>query len=99
MRHTDQITATLFILLAGTLGSANAFAVDQSVIRRSGFSETRIPQVNGNVPIRKNSNLEKANAAKTLTKQNSNDATQNRTVSCGPENAQSDICRKMIQHR
>ncbi|MFJ6324274.1 MULTISPECIES: hypothetical protein [unclassified Rhizobium] len=99
MRHTDQIIAALFGLLAGTLGSADAFAVDQSVLRHSGFSETRIPQVNGNVPIRKNSNLEKANAAKTLTKQNSSDTTQNGTVSCGPENAQSDICRKMIQHR
>ncbi|MBB6486268.1 hypothetical protein [Rhizobium lusitanum] len=99
MRHADQTIIVLVALLAGTLAATEALAVDQQVIRHSGFSETRIPQVNGNVPIRKNSSLDKATAAKTLAKQNSGDNAQNGTVSCGPENAQSDICRKMIQHR
>lgn len=99
MTHSPRVIAATFVILAGVLGPADAFAVDQSIIRHSGFSETRIPQVKGRVPIRKSDNLEKGAAAKSLNKSDSSGGTQNETVSCGPENAQSDICRKAIQHR
>lgn len=98
MTHSHRVIAATFVMLAGVLGSADAFAVDQPIIRHSGFSETRIPQVKGRVPIRKSNNLEKG-TAKSLNKSDSSGSTQNETVSCGPENAQSDICRKAIQHR
>ncbi len=99
MAHSNKAIAATVLILAGVLGSADAFAADRPIIRRSGFSETRIPQVTGRVPIRKNGNPEKGTTAKALTKSNSSGGTQNETVSCGPENAQSDICRKAIQHR
>lgn len=80
------IVATTIMLVAGALGPAHAFAKDQSIIRRPGFSETRIPQVNGRVPIRKSGNLEKGTAAAK--------SGQSGTATCGPDNAQSEFCRK-----
>ncbi|WP_168879066.1 hypothetical protein [Rhizobium sp. P28RR-XV] len=83
------IAATTIMLVAGALGPTHAFAKDQSIIRRPGFSETRIPQVNGRVPIRKSGNLEKGTAAKAAAKPG-----QSGTATCGPDNAQSEFCRK-----
>jgi len=88
------IRATAITLIAGALGPANVFAADQPVIRRPGFSETRIPQVNGRVPIRKSGNLEKGTAAKTATKPGQSGNAQGGTATCGPDNAQSEFCRK-----
>lgn len=99
MAHRNQILTVILVTLATTLVSVEAFAIDQPAIRRAGFSETTIPQVKGRLPIGRKDNLGKAPTAKSLPKANASDSTQNRAVSCGPENAQSDICRKMIQHR
>lgn len=100
MAYSKKVIAvTLITLIAGAVSSTEALATHKPVVRRPGFSETRIPQVQGRVPIRKNSDLEKGATAKGQIKANSSGNGQNETVSCGPENAQSDICRKAIQHR
>ncbi|AYG69921.1 MULTISPECIES: hypothetical protein [unclassified Rhizobium] len=88
------IAATAIMLVAGALGSMNAFATDQSIIRRSGFSETRIPQVNGRVPIKKSGTLEKGTTAKTAAKPGQSGNAQGGAATCGPDNAQSEFCRK-----
>ncbi|NTJ63380.1 hypothetical protein G6M50_09260 [Agrobacterium rhizogenes] len=95
MMHPKKIIAvTTILLLAGTLGSADVLASSQPIIRRAGFSETQIPQVKGRIPVRKNGNLEKGPTAKAPAKPNSNASNQNGAVTCGPDNAQSEICRK-----
>jgi hypothetical protein len=94
MMHPNKVIAiTIAMLLAGTFGT-DAFADSKPIIRRSGFSETQIPQVKGRVPIKKNGPLAKGAAAKTPTKPNVNGNTQNGSATCGPENAQSEFCRK-----
>ncbi|MFK0165001.1 hypothetical protein [Rhizobium sp. NPDC090279] len=94
MNPNKIIAVTVIVLLADTLGSADAIADSQPIIRRSGFSETQIPQVKGRVPVRKNANLEKGPGAKTPAKPNPSASTQNGAATCGPDNAQSEICRK-----
>ena len=95
MMHPSKIIAvTTILLLAGTLGSADVLASSQPIIRRSGFSETQIPQVKGRILPRTNGNLEKGPAAKAPVKPNPNAGTQNGAATCGPDNAQSEICRK-----
>ncbi|MBN8891310.1 MULTISPECIES: hypothetical protein [unclassified Rhizobium] len=95
MMHPNTITAvTAITLFAGTFGSADALADSQPIIQRSGFSETQIPQVKGRVPVRKNGNLEKGPGSKTAAKPNPNANAQNGAATCGPDNAQSEFCRK-----
>ncbi|MGY5800148.1 hypothetical protein ACXHMN_02330 [Rhizobium sp. LEGMi12c] len=95
MMHPNKIIAvTIILLLAGTLGAADVLASSQPIIRRSGFSETQIPQVKGRIPVRKNGALEKGPAAKATAKPNPSASTQNGAATCGPDNAQSEICRK-----
>jgi len=94
MNPNKIIAATTILLLAGVLGSTAAVADGQPIIRRSGFSETQIPQVKGRVPVRKNGNLEKGPGAKTASKPNPSANTQSGAATCGPDNAQSEICRK-----
>jgi hypothetical protein len=95
MMHPNKIIAvTIILLLAGTLGAADVLASSQPIIRRPGFSETQIPQVKGRIPVRKNGTLEKGPATKATAKPNPSANTQNGAATCGPDNAQSEICRK-----
>ena len=71
--------------------SSAVLAQDVNKQDKAGFSEVRIPQITGTVPGTK---TPEASSQAMQQKADQQPAAPNKVITCGPENAQSEMCRE-----